>query len=1169
MKKYNHKQTEEKWRKMWLDKGIYQPEGMVGSGKKEKFYNLWMFPYPSAEGVHVGTIFSSTGSDVYGKYKRMSGKSVFQPIGYDSFGIHSENYAIKLGENPKTMLERTISHFEQQLKMIGHGYDWTRTVTTSDVGYYKWTQWLFLQLFKAGLAYRKAAKVNWCPSCKTVLADEQVVTPAQAGKEPRNAKGKTVVMEEGMQVCERCGTLVEEKKLEQWFFRITDYADRLLENLEKIDWSERVVTAQRNWIGKSEGAKISFQLSDVSYQLTDTRKSVVSKSVQKIENQGTAKPKTDNRIPTTDNRSIEVFTTRPDTLYGATFIVVSPEYAKENLISLIPESNEKKITQYINQSLSRTKEERVNTDKQKTGVDTGIKAINPATEEEVPIYVADYVLSEYGTGAIMGVPAHDERDFEFAKKYDLEIKPVVVPERDYIDDNAESYYQKRSKLHKDLLIDLANSANKANKKMIVNGGWAVYLQVGKEFRDFEDLDLVIFEEDVDWWKNELTKLGMKIKNLFPEGKNKKYYFQAVKKDVHVDVGAMRLEKDGKVVWLEESKERKGDLFKNIFEEKKINGSEVYAMNKDVLYYVKKKRDDVRWKEKADFLFMGFETFDGDGKIINSGSWDGLRAPGQMDKVIKDIEAKGWGKGSSTYHLRDWLISRQRYWGAPIPMIYCEACAMDGRSWFSESSKSQISNNKQITNDKLQNSGKIGNSLIREDQSDWEHSGWWPEENLPVELPFIDDYKPEGTGRGPLSNHPEFYEVKCPHCGTKARRETDVMDTFVDSSWYFLRYPSVQTQISNLICKKDNLKSKKFQTPNTIHNSLPWHREVTRRWLPVDLYFGGAEHSVLHLMYSRFVTMALHDLEYLDFEEPFPRFFAHGLMIKDGAKMSKSRGNVVNPDEYIEKFGADTLRLYLMFMGPMDGYPDFRDTGIEGMRRFTEKVWKLYQFSINNFQFSLSIEEEKKIQVKMHQTIKKVTEDVEKFHYNTAIAAIMEFVNLLREVQSSVVRKSVSTTDKPKTDTGKPRTDIWKEALRSLALLLAPFAPFITEELYQRNFAENSILQLPNNKQITNHPEQQVYGAGKTQNTKRRFASIHLHPWPTYDPKLVKEETVQVVVQVNGKLRGTLKMEVAEAQDKERVVKAAMKEENVTKWLEGKSVKKEIFVPGRLVNFVVG
>jgi leucyl-tRNA synthetase len=1086
---FDHISVEKFWRMKWEREGVYV---VNVSNEKNPFFNLWMFPYPSAEGLHVGTIFSSTGSDVYGKYMRMNGKAVFQPIGYDSFGIHSENYAIKIEENPKTMLERTIGHFEQQLKMIGHGYDWTRTVTTSDINYYKWTQWLFLQLFKAGLAYRKAAKVNWCPSCKTVLADEQVVTPAQAGKEPKNAEGEVLETQEGMQVCERCATLVEEKKLEQWFFRITDYADRLLENLEKIDWSERVVIAQRNWIGKSSGATLKFEI-------LSTKHEIISKS-QIINN----------------IKEIEVFTTRPDTLYGATFIVVSPEYAKEKLLSLIPESNKKKITEYINKSLSRTKEDRVKTEKQKTGVDTGIKAINPATGEEIPIYVADYVLSEYGTGAIMGVPAHDQRDFEFAKKYYLEIKPVVVPERDYVDDNAERYYQKRSKLHKDLLIDLAYAANKANKKMIVNGGWAVYLQVGKEFRDFEDLDLVVLEEDVDWWKDVLKKRGMEIKNLFPEGKNDKYYFQAVKKDIHVDVGAIRLEKDRKVVWLEGSKERKGDLFKNIFEEKKINENVVYAMNKDVLYYVKKKRDDVRWKEKADFLFMGFETYDGEGKIVNSGNWDGLKAPQEMDKVIKDIEAKGWGKGDSTYHLRDWLISRQRYWGAPIPMSFCKACAKLGKGYFSQRTKNKEQNNN--GNWKLD----IENNLIHEDQSDWEHAGWWPEENLPVELPFIKDYKPEGTGRGPLAQHPEFYEVACPACGSKAVRETDVMDTFVDSSWYFLRYPSVGSESAD---------------------TKPFDEKITEKWLPVGLYFGGAEHSVLHLMYSRFVTMALHDLKYLEFEEPFPRFFAHGLMIKDGAKMSKSRGNVVNPDEYIEKYGADTLRLYLMFMGPMDGYPDFRDTGIEGMRRFIDRIWKIYQEYPD-----LVIRDEnrlKNINIKMHQTIKKVTEDIQNFRYNTAISAIMEYVNELRSITKNSDVKSqnnpekysskINGSGKSKLNNGKEIEDVWQTALQTLALLLAPFAPHIAEELWV-NILGNEF-------------------------------SVHKASWPEFNSKFTEEDFVTVAVQVNGKLRDTVLLEFDKANIKEEVLKKVLTQEKISKWLKRGQSKKIIFIPGRLINIV--
>lgn len=840
MKKYNHKEIEEKWQKKWLEEGIFTPD--IKSAKNP-FYNLWMFPYPSAEGLHAGHAFASTGSDIYGHFQRMQGKDVFQPIGYDSFGIHSENYALKIGEKPQSMLARTIKHYEYQLKKLGHGYDWTRTVTTSDPNYYKWTQWLFLQLFKAGLAYQKEAEVNFCPSCKTVIADEQVISGA----------------------CERCGSQVERKSLRQWFFRITEYAERLLEGHKKINWSDRVIVAQKNWIGRSEGAEVKFKVDKTDFE-------------------------------------IKVFTTRPDTLFGATFMVVSPSYAKNNLLKFVDVERKDEVDSYIKKSEGK---KALDLGKDKTGVFTGLLAINPANSSLLPIFVADYVLDSYGTGAVMGVPAHDKRDFDFAQKYHLRIIPVISSNNDY------------------------------------------------------------------------------------------------------------------------SK----------------------------------------------------SSYDGEGEIINSGDWDGKKYPDDFEFILDYLEKKGWGRRKVSYHLRDWLISRQRYWGPPIPVIYCKACAEKGISYFGEAKK-----------------------LLRKEQSDWNPSGWWPvdEKELPVLLPELSDWKPEGSGKGPLASHPEFYKVKCPHCGADAERETDVSDTFLDSSWYFLRYPSVG------------------------FNNIPFDSEITKKWLPVHLYFGGAEHSVLHLMYARFITMVLYDLGLISFDEPFPRFFAHGLMIKDGAKMSKSRGNVVNPDNYIEKYGADTLRLYLMFMGPMDGYPDFRDEGIEGMRRFVERLWRL--FAVN--EVSLSEDKASELKVKMNQTIKKVTEDIEKFGYNTAIAQIMTFVNYLEDI-------ACQNKDQ------QGESDVWKEAIKDLILLLAPFAPHLAEEVWQEKFA-----------------------------SKGKFKSVNFEAWPKYDTALTFENIVKIPVQVNGKLRGVVEVQAEKAKNEEEIIKIALEEERVRKWVEGKEIKKTIFVPGKLVNFVV-
>jgi leucyl-tRNA synthetase len=815
MDKYNHKAVEAKWQKKWDEAKLYVAD--INRGSKP-FYNLWMFPYPSAEGLHAGHAFASTGSDIYGRYMRMNGFDVFQPIGYDSFGIHSENYALKINENPHEVVKRTTKHYEEQMRSLGHGYDWTRTVTTSNPDYYKWTQWLFIKMFEAGLAYKKKAMVNFCPSCKTVLADEQVMSPKTAGKEAKDASGKIVdPSQEGyeeLKVCERCGTIVEKKDLDQWFFKITKYADRLLSGLDKIDWSERVLTAQRNWIGKSEGMLITF----------------------KKEKGG----------------SLTVFTTRPDTLNAVTFIVVADE-------KLYNQENPEKIGEF-----------------------TGEYAIDPLSGRKLPIWKTNYIAPGYGTGAVMGVPAHDERDREFAEKYHLDI-------------------------------------------------------------------------------------------------------------------------------------------------------------------VEKEPDEALWEK---------------------------------------IEKEGWGKKNTNYHLRDWLVSRQRYWGAPIPMIYCEHCAKD---------PGPAARQPQIH--PQGDTPALGLPGSRHPDM----PGWFsvPEADLPVKLPDITDYKPEGTGKGPLANHKEFYEVKCPKCGGEAKRETDVMDTFVDSSWYFLRYPSVDAEDSSV---------------------MAFNNQITKKWLPVNLYFGGAEHSVLHLMYARFVTMVLHDLGFLAFDEPFPKFFAHGLMIKDGAKMSKSRGNVVNPDEYVNKFGADALRVYLAFMGPMDSSPDFRDSGMEGSARFLNRVWKMFVgfSSRSGGGDSASAASSRNLVISnLHQTIKKVTEDVSNYKYNTALASIMQLVNALE--------------DHPEEVNG--------EALSILCRLLAPFAPHMMEEVWV---------------EVLHQP-----------------FSIHKSEWPKYDPKYLETgETIIIVVQVNGKVRAALTVESGIINNENEVVEVVRKDANVAKWLEGKTIKKTIFVSGKLVNFVV-
>jgi leucyl-tRNA synthetase len=854
IKKYDPSSIEPKWQSKWESEEVYQPDL---SNAKRPFYNLMMFPYPSAEGLHIGSIFTFGGVDVYGRFKRMQGYDVFEPIGLDGFGIHSENHALKTGVHPMDHAKTTEENFYRQLHTTGISYAWKNKLETYDPNYYKWTQWLFTELFKAGLAYKKESPVNFCPSCKTVLADEQVID------------GK----------CERCDSVVEKRNLKQWFFRITSYADRLLENIETLDWSDRVRIAQRNWIGKKEGINITYRIEE-------------------------------------SQEKIIVFTTRPDTNFGATFIALAPEHPLALKITT-PDKKEE-VQAYIKQATKKSEIERASEGKEKTGVFTGAYAINQLTGYRMPIWISDFVLAGFGTGALVGVPGHDKRDFEFARKFKLNVKRVVVG------------------------------------------------------RDGD---------------------------------------QSIIKDIE----------------------------------------QVQAEA---------------------------------GTMINSEFLNGMDINEATDRIMGYMEEKGYGEKVATYHLRDWLISRQRYWGPPIPMIFCESCAKTGKSWFtSEAGKSHVSNKKNET-------------------SATEAVGWYPVEqkDLPVELPYVKDYKPLGTGKSPLGSYPDFYETKCPHCGSEATRETDVSDTFLDSAWYFLRY--LATDWKDVPFPMKGSEAQKFKGTKETKEEV----ENRMRYLPVTMYIGGTEHSVLHLLYSRFTTMVLHDLGYVDFEEPFSRFYAHGLIIKDGAKMSKSKGNVINPDVYIKKFGADAVRCYLLFLGPFNQGGDFQDTAMEGMFRFIKRVWALFiGQSILGEQVADSARK------MLHETIKGVTEDLEELRYNTALAKLMTHYNFLSK------QKTIS-----------------KEEAEVFLKLFAPFAPHITEELWQ---------------------------------TMGNNFSIHTSAWPSYEAKFIQEDRVKIPVQVNGKHRGTLEVASETISDKELIEKMAKKDKGVAKFLEGKTVRQIIYVPGKVLNFV--
>lgn len=816
---FDHGQIEEKWRKTWREKGTYEVDLKKA---KKPFYNLMMFPYPSAEGLHVGNMYAFTGADIYGRYKAMQGYDVFEPIGLDGFGIHSENYAIKIGKHPKEQAKISQKRFYEQLSRIGNRFSWDNRLETYNPEYYKWTQWIFIKMFENGLAYRKKSLVNWCPSCKTVLSDEQV----EAG------------------LCERCKTETIKKETYQWFFKITDYAERLKDNLDKMDWPEQIKMAQRNWIGRKEGIDISYRIKGLHAGY--------------------------------EPAGVTCFTTRPETNFGATFVVLGPEHelVSKMIAGEIKVKDKKAVEEYVKTALKKKEIDRIAEGRKKTGVETGLVAINELTKREMPIYITDFVLGYVGTGAVVGVPGHDKRDFEFALKFGLEVIRVVVAS--------------------------------------------------------------------DGDKSKITKVGQ----------------------VQEDEGVM----------------------------------------------------------------------------INSQFLDGLDIHQATEKIMDYMEEKKMGKRVVSFRLRDWCISRQRYWGPPIPMIECPKC------------------------------------------------GYVPEkfENLPVELPEVKDFKPTGDGKSPLEKADKSWlEVECPKCGEMAHRETDVSDTFLDSAWYFLRYPSVddKTQV--------------------------FDKEVIGKWLPVNAYIGGAEHAVLHLMYSRFAWMALSDWGLIDKslgDEPFPFLFGHGLIIKDGKKMSKSRGNIVNPDEYIDKYGIDALRMYLMFVGPYEQGGDFRDTGMMGMKKFLDRVWRL-------FEEKLGEKTTLKLKLKLERTVKKVGQDMGTFSYNTAIAALMELVNVWKE----------------------PKEKLSKADGQRLVKLIAPLAPYVSEEWW-------------------------IKTGGKE--------SVHNQAWPEFDLKTAKNQKMTVIVQVNGKLRGRLEVERGESEDKEMMIKRARDLDTVKRFTEAKKVVKEIFVKGKLVNLVV-
>ena len=821
--KYNFTEIEKKWQDVWEKEDAFKT---VEDYDKEKYYVLEMFPYPSGK-LHMGHVRNYSIGDVIARFKRLKGYNVLHPMGWDSFGLPAENAAIKNDIHPAIWTDSNIAEMHRQLQGLGFSYDWDREVATCKEEYYKWMQWIFIQFYNKGLAYKKDNPVNWCPSCQTVLANEQVVDGC----------------------CERCHTPVTKKRLSQWYLKITDYADRLLKDLDKMPgWPEKVKLMQKNWIGRSTGAEVTFEIENFE-------------------------------------KKLQIYTTRPDTLFGVTYMVLAPEHP------YVPELTngteyEAAVKAYQEECQHKSEIERTSLSKEKTGVFTGCYGINPVNGKKVPIFISDYVMMDYGTGAIMAVPAHDQRDFEFAKKFDLDIIPVVDTQNPEID----------------------------------------------------------------------------INNLT-------------------------------------------------------------------------------------------EAFVAEGTMINSGKYTGMNNKEAIEEITKDLEADGLGKAQVNYKLRDWLISRQRYWGCPIPMVYCEEC------------------------------------------------GWVPEkeENLPVKLPT--DVEFTGKGDSPLKTSKTFGETTCPCCGKKAVREFDTMDTFVDSSWYFLRY-----------CDARN-------------SEKPFDKKKADYWMNVDQYIGGVEHAILHLLYARFFQMVMHDLGLVDAEEPFDNLLTQGMVIKDGAKMSKSLGNIVSPEEIQAKYGADTARLFILFAAPPEKELDWSDAGVEGSYRFLNRVYRLVQEYVNEIRgdfrgsetITIQNAEDKALNFQLNATVKKVTEDAGgRFSFNTAISSIMELVNALYKYKQ-----------------GEVNVPLMNDAIEKLILILNPFVPHITEELWNNLGHEDRVYQ---------------------------------QSWPEFDPAALELETVEIIVQVNGQLND--KMAFEKNAEKSAIEEAALASERVQDAIAGKSVVKTIVVPNKLINFVV-
>ncbi len=925
--RYIPQEIEPKWQQRWEADRLYR---QVIDQARPKFYALTMLPYPSGD-LHIGHWYAMAPSDARARFMRMRGYNVLFPMGFDAFGLPAENAAIRHGIHPKEWTYKNIEQMRKQLKSMGAMFDWEREAISSDPEYYRWTQWFFLQLYKKGLAYRKYAPVDFCPHCNTTLAREQV------WGEDRH--------------CERCKTPVVKKDLEQWFFKTTAYAEELLD-FSQLDWPERVRVLQTNWIGKSEGAEVTFK----SEQGDD----------------------------------IVVFTTRPDTLWGATFMVLAPEHPLVE--KLTTDDCRAEVTAYVEQARRQSDLDRESTEREKTGVFIGAYAVNPVNGDSIPIWIADYVLMTYGSGAIMAVPAHDERDFEFAIKFGLPIIPVIA---------------RTDGLAKSL----------ARPGAVREGFDAALQEAGIEFKVENDRWHVTLHGDAQIDRYLEIAQEYLLPNHWIEVVGARWVFIFADRDGVESVPFDSIEADQVILTHCQQIEPAVHSARTVME--MLNGVPFYQ---DVLFH-------------AEY-----------GAMINSGAFTGTPGDQARQAVTAWLEQQGIGKAATNYRLRDWLISRQRYWGAPIPIIYCPVC---------------------------------GTVPV-------------PENDLPVLLP--DDVQWKITGENPLKFHEGFRHAICPQCGGEAERETDTMDTFMCSSWYQYRYLSPH------------------------YDQAPWDPAEGRYWLPVDCYTGGIEHATMHLIYTRFFTKALRDMGMVDFNEPMRQLRNQGMILgEDGEKMSKSRGNVVAPDEQVRRFGADAVRAFLMFGYRWDQGGPWSSTGLEGAYRWLNRVWTLVMEPAEaNVERSMS-NVERNLQRITHKTIKRVTDDFEKFEFNTIISALMEFSNALADAKQ----------------TAAYGTPAWDEAVDTLLLLLAPVCPHITEELWARR--------------------------GKPY-------SIHQQPWPVYDAQAAADEVFTLVVQVNSKVRDRLEAPVDISEEK--AVQMALAAEGAQRHLQGKQIVKTVYVPGKLVNVIV-